>query len=110
MTGYVSRISGKQIANDLTDRIIALAADIYMNAFSANKIRVSEQNQKEDWKERESRQKTAIRKCDDLVAQINVARRVLHLRKGKVEYWIRKITYTKSQLTKWHESDLRRYK
>lgn len=96
--------------DSVTDRIIDLAEDIYMNAFSANKIRVREQNQKEDWKERESRQKTAIRKCDDLVAQINVARRVLHLRKGKVEYWIRKITYTKSQLTKWHESDLRRYK
>lgn len=93
----------------VTDRITGLAEDIYMNAFSANKIRVRE-NVPSDWEEREAKQKTAILKCDEMVAQINVAKRVLHLRKGKTEYWVRKITYTKSQLTKWHESDLRRYK
>ena len=90
----------------ITDRIIGIATDIYMNAYSANKIYVASN---EDWMAREEREIASFRLCNDLIGYIGIAKRLFHLRKGKVENWVKMTLETRGMINKWYTSDRNRY-
>lgn len=90
----------------LTDDIIRTAKDIYINAWSGNNVYV---NSKERWAEREQYQRTAITKCNELLALINIARRLFHLKGKKVKYWSGLTLETRMMVRKWYEANLKQY-
>lgn len=91
----------------VTDRITSTVMSIYMNAYMANNIRVDQDVRK--YNERDSRQRTAILHCNELLALINLAKRTFHLRGNKVEYWVKKTIHTRELLKKWNDADYDRY-
>ena len=94
--------------NALTNDIIRCAKDIYIHAGSANDIRVD--GNKERLLERLKLQRTAIRECGDMLRLIDLARRLFRLKGNKVRYWSGLTRETAGLLTRWHESDLKRYR
>ena len=93
----------------LTDDIIRTAKDIYINAWTANNIRVTEKNKKELWAWRSKLQRQAILDCNNLLALIGLARPLFHLKGKKVKYWSEKTLKTRNYIKKWRESDQERY-
>ena len=94
----------------LTDKILDLAIDIYMDVWEANNIWMdSEAPDPDDWEDRSKLQKGAARKCRKLLALISLARGKFHLRGKKVNYWSGKVVKAMRSIQKWHESDVRRY-
>lgn len=86
----------------VTDKLTGIASDIYLLAYTANKIRVGDNTDNKI--KRELLQKQAIEKCNEFLAMINVARRICHLRKGKTEYWVKMTIETRTLLAKWKDS------
>lgn len=91
----------------VTDRITDVAVSIYINTYMANKIYVGKDPKK--WNERDSKQRAAIIKCDELLALINLAKRTFHLRTNKVEYWVKKTLSARELLKKWNDADYARH-
>lgn len=92
---------------EIRDSIIKLASDIFIDAYTANRIRVHNQD---DWAERERLQKSAIDKINSLIGYINIAKRIYHLKRGKTEYWVKKAMDARTLLASWHQADVKRYK
>lgn len=92
---------------DVSDKIISDAINIFRFIFKANEIRVKDDN---DWKRRSSLQKFAIEKCDDMLALIALAKPLFHLKTKRVEYWVGKIVEVRALIEKWHNRDTERYK
>ena len=90
----------------LTNDIIRTAKDIYLNAWSGNNVYVKDG---ERWEERKRYQLNAITKCNELLALINIARRLFHLKGKKVKYWSGLTLETRMMLRKWHEANLKQY-
>ena len=93
----------------LTDDIIRTAKDIYINAWTANNIRVTEKNKKELWAWRSKLQRQAILDCNNLLAQIGLAHPLSHLKGKRVEYWSEQTVKVRNYIKKWRESDIERY-
>ena len=93
----------------LTDDIIRTAKDIYINAWTANNIRVTEKNKKELWLWRSKLQRQAILDCNNLLALIGLARPLFHLKGKRVEYWSEQTLKVRNYIKKWRESDVDRY-
>ena len=93
----------------LTDDIIRTAKDIYINAWTANNIRVTEKNKKELWAWRSKLQRQAILDCNNLLAQIGLAHTLFHLKGKRVEYWSEQTVKVRNYIKKWRESDIERY-
>lgn len=93
----------------LTDDIIRTAKDIYINAWTANNIRVTEKNKKELWAWRSKLQRQAILDCNNLLAQIGLAYPLFHLKGKRVEYWSEQTVKVRNYIKKWRESDIERY-
>lgn len=91
----------------LTNDIIRCAKDIYIYAWNGNNIYVRENNGR--WPERERLQVMAISKCGELLALINIARRLFHLKGKKVRYWSQMAIDTRRLLSRWHEANARQY-
>ena len=92
----------------LTSDIIRCAKDVYICTWNANNVYVSKENRKR-WPERERLQYAAILKCNELLALINLARRLFHLRSNKVEYWSALVIEARKLIRAWHEADAARY-
>lgn len=93
----------------LTDDIIRTAKDIYINAWTANNIRVTEKNKKELWLWRSKLQRQAILDCNNLLALIGLAPPLFHLKGKRVEYWSEQTLKVRNYIKKWRESDVDRY-
>ena len=91
----------------LTDDIIKCAKDIYVFAWNGNNVYVRKDNGR--WKDRERLQLASISKCNELLALINIATRLFHLKGNKVRYWTRLTVDTRNLLRKWHESGVKQY-
>lgn len=91
----------------LTNKIIYLATDIYSNAWGANNIMVGENPER--WKERRRLQELAGNECNRLLALINLAKTLFHLKQKKVKYWGDMTIKTRNFIQKWKESDVSRY-
>lgn len=92
----------------VTDDVIRCAKDIYINAWNANNVYVTKDNGR--WKEREELQLLSIRKCNELLALINICRRLFHLRGGKAKYWSQLTLEARQMLSKWHEANAKQYR
>jgi hypothetical protein len=91
----------------LTNRIIAIAVDIYTNAWGANNILVGDNA--ENWHERHRLQELAANECNRLIALIQIAKTLFHLRQKKVKYWGDMTIKTRNYIQKWKEKDIERY-
>lgn len=91
----------------LTNDIIRCAKDIYVYAWNGNNVYVQPGNGR--WKEREKLQLAAISKCNELLALINIARRLFHLKGGKVKYWSQMTIDARQLIHKWHEANAKQY-
>lgn len=89
----------------LTNIILSETISIHRLVYSAN-----EDNLKNDFETRNKKQKDAMKLCDNLKADILVAKRTYHLRANRVVFWTGKVNELKSTIQKWMESDRKRYK
>lgn len=91
----------------LTNDIIRCAKDIYVYAWNGNNVYVTKDNGR--WEQREKLQLLAISKCNELLALINIARRLFHLKGSKVKYWSQMTIDTRMIIKKWHEANAKQY-
>lgn len=97
----------KEYQSALTDDLIRSAKDIYINAWKANNIRVTSQ---EDWKERKHLQELSILECNSLLAMIQLAKKIFHLKSKRIKYWGELTIRARDGIRAWKESDTKRYK
>lgn len=93
--------------NAVTDDLIRLAKDIYINCRTANGIKVET---REDLELRTGYQLRAKADCDTLLAELDIAKRVFHLSGKRVLYWGSKIMECREYIMRWKESDVKRFK
>lgn len=91
----------------LTDDLIRSAKDIYINAWKANNIRVTSQ---EDWKERKHLQELSILECNSLLAMIQLAKKIFHLKSKRIKHWGELTIKARDGIRAWKDSDTKRYK
>lgn len=80
---------------------------IYINAFSANNIYVHD---KISCLKRIDLQSNSILCCDELLALMDLAYSVFHLRMKRVDYWCSLVVNAKQLLKSWRKSDKERNK
>lgn len=90
----------------LTDDIVHCSEKIFTKAWEANNIRI---NTLEDWKWKYHLQTEAINECKNMLALINIAYGIFHLRGQKVDYWASLIIQTSNSLSEWRKKDKNRY-
>ena len=93
--------------NAVTDDLIRLAKDIYINCRTANGIRVATQA---DLDLRTGYQLRAKADCDTLIAELDIAKRVFHLSGRRIMHWAGKTMECREYIMRWRESDVRRFK
>ena len=92
----------------VTNDIIETAKNIYIDAWDANNVMVRA-GDVDAWKIRRQLHLKAARECNRLLALIDIAEPIFHLRGKRVEYWIGKVLDTRELIRKWNESDSKRY-
>lgn len=92
----------------LTDDLVSIAKDIYMDVWTANNVRVD--GDKGKWETRKKLQENAALKCVKLLALIDLAGKVFHLRANRKKYWGEKVIDLRKSIKAWHESDQARFK
>lgn len=90
----------------MTDKINGVALAIYMDAWTANNILV---RNAEDFAERRRLQEKAARNCNNLLALMQMAQKVFHLKLTRVKYWGEMTIGVRNLLRAWKESDYKRY-
>ena len=90
----------------LTDRIVDCAIGIHTMCWCANNIQVKSV---EAYKERKRLQEEAAIKCNELLALIDLARKIFHLRATRVIYWSDKVVSVRNLIRAWRNSDVKRY-
>ena len=90
----------------LTDDINNAAKTIFLSAFEANNIWVEDES---DIRRRYAKQKEALIACDRLLALMEIAYSVFHLRAKRIKYWGTKTVDVKHRLRAWISSDAKRY-
>lgn len=91
----------------LTNDIIKCSKDIYVSVWNGNNVYVRPDNGR--WPERERYQLYAIIKCNELLALINIARRLFHLKGKKVKYWSAMTVETRKMISAWHEANKKQF-
>lgn len=91
----------------LTTRILDTATSIYINCWKANNILVTN---KADWNTRSQFQEEALMDCNAMLALMELARTLFHLKGKKVQYWQNLCIEARTVISAWHFADMRRYK
>ena len=113
VTVYSGRILANQKKFDpayddfLVNDIKIAAKNIYRYARLANDIRVTG---KETALARRKLQTEAIRACEDMLINIEIAYQLYHLEGKRVEHWTNMVVESKKGLRAWRDSDRSRYK
>ena len=97
-----------QYQEALTDDIIKCAKDIYVSAWNAEQLPVDDNIELLD--DRLSLQQTSFLKIREMLALINLARRLFHLRGRKAEYWINLTMDSQNAIYLWHEATVEHYR
>lgn len=92
--------------SSLTDDIIRTAKDIYIDAWTANNVLVKTAD---DWKIRRMLQERAARNCNNLLALMQLAKTVFHLKSKRIKYWTEKTVTVRGHIRDWREGDSKRY-
>lgn len=96
-----------QYKNAMTDKIIATATDIFVRAWTANNVLVGRDEDK--FKYRQALQARAIEDCNNLLALMQIAKDLFHLKSKRVEYWGRNTITVRNKIRNWKESDRKRF-
>lgn len=102
--------------DSLVSELCTAALDISRLVWNSNNIRVrtrvrngrTEYSQIDAGKRRDL-QDDAIRRCNDLLADMQVARSAFHLPGKKVRHWGKLAVETREKIRAWRDSDTRRY-
>lgn len=101
-----SKIFLPEYQRSLTDDINRIALAIYVDAWTANNIKVTNE---ESYMERRRLQERAARNCNNLLALMQLAQKVFHLKLKRIKFWGEKTLNVRSLLRAWRESDYKRY-
>lgn len=93
--------------DSITVDLIRYAKDIYIKSWQANNIRVRSNGQ--GWDLRCNLQLESISLCSSLLATIDLAKGVFHLRNKRIKYWVGFVIDVRDLLKKWHDGDVKRY-
>lgn len=113
LTAYTIQITKNQKTfppeynNGITNSIIQTATNIYMNCWTANNIYVKTI---EDMQERLWLQEKACNECNNLLALIQLAQPIFHLKTNRIKFWGSKTIEVRNKIRAWNESDVKRYK
>jgi hypothetical protein len=91
----------------LTEDIIHSAENIFIHCYTANNIYASGQ---ENFEQRIKLETMAILECKSLLALIDLAHQVFHLKSKKVEYVAKIIGEAEQSIQSWRKSDKERLK
>lgn len=93
--------------NGITNDIITCAKNIYLDCWTANNIKVGDDP--ENWKRRKALQQQSALECNNLLALMQLAQEVFHLKTKRIKYWGEKTIVVRSRIRSWYESDCKRY-
>ena len=97
-----------QRQDSLVNRVREQAWQIYILAWSANRINL----EKEPWRkaERLGKQEKAISLCGEHLAAVQLCKRHFHLTSKKVKFWGEMTVKAQNYLAKWNDTDKDRYR
>ena len=87
--------------------MVNTAESIYIDVWSANNVLVKTPK---DRAIRLGLQEKAARECNNLLAMINQAKSVFHMRTTKKEYWFKMVVNLRNDIRDWHNNEIVRYK
>lgn len=90
----------------VTADLVRQAKDINRYIWAANNIRV---DSKEDYQQRHKYQEAAALTCNTLLADIEMAASIFHLRGKRVKYWTEMVVNIRNGTREWIKSDAERY-
>lgn len=91
---------------DIVSMAVSLSLEIYVDANTANNIRVTN---KKSCLERLELERNSLHLCNSLLGVIEISQRLFHLRMRKKEYWVRLAIDAKNLISRWYQSDSERY-
>lgn len=91
---------------DIVSMAVNLSLEIYIDANTANNIRVTDEK---SCSERLELERNALHLCNSLMGVIEISQRLFHLRMKKKEYWVRLALNAKELISRWYHSDKERY-
>ena len=91
----------------ITNDIITCAKNIFLYCWTANNIRVN--NDPKQWERRKALEEKAALECNNLLALMQIAQEVFHLKTKRIRYWGKKTIETRGRIRSWTESDMKRY-
>lgn len=92
----------------LTDDIVRVAKDIFLDLWTANNIVLNKSEH--DNSQRHILQEQAARNCNNLLALMELARPVFHLKAKRIKYWAELTILVRKLIRSWIESDAKRVK
>lgn len=98
-----------EFQEELTDRIIEAALDIYLLVGCANDMQVRTKDDERNYKERLAMQRKALKRCGELNKLIILAKPIFHLTSKRVKYWAGLTQDTRSLIKAWSDSDKKRF-
>ena len=113
LTNYTIQITANEKTFDpkfraaITDDLITHAKDIYLICWTANNIRVADE---QAFNERQRLQNLAIVKCNTFLGLLDIAKKVFHLETRRVTYWGNRVVECRTLIKAWRDSDRKRYK
>ena len=113
LTNYTIQITANEKTFDpkfraaITDDLITHAKDIYLICWTANNIRVADE---EAFNERQRLQNLAVVKCNTFLGLLDIAKKVFHLETRRVTYWGNRVVECRTLIKAWRDSDRKRYK
>ena len=96
----------EKFQKSVTDNIVDTAIKIYTICWTANNILV---DSPKDLEERLYLQEQACIQCNILLALIEIAHKLFHLRSKRVTYWSKKTIEARNLSRAWREADRKRY-
>lgn len=92
--------------NALTNDIISTAKDIFKLCWTANNVKVE---CKYDHAKRKELQLKACEECNNLLALMQIAQKLFHLKTKRIRYWGSFTIEVRNLIRSWIDSDRRRY-
>lgn len=101
----------EQYQNALTEDIIRTSKDIFIDCWTANNIMIREfPKDHENAVERRRLQEKAHRECNNLLALMQIAQTLFHLKTKRIKYWGSMTIEVRNLIQKWKESDAERFR
>lgn len=100
------KIFGQRYYHAITVDLIRTSKDIYRSIWAANNTLVKN---KSDYAARRKYQVRAVMLCNMMLADIEIAQSVFHLKGKRMRYWAGMVIEIRNKARVWIESDAKRY-